>query len=77
MKSNYFAAAILASLLGGGGAWASGETAGTGPVPTPYVIDHPGRADSLIDMRFLLDGPAGKHGFLSVRDGHFRFADAA
>ncbi|MBO9524654.1 MAG: hypothetical protein J7517_00790 [Sphingobium yanoikuyae] len=75
MKSNYFAAAILASLLGGGGAWASGETAGTGPVPTPYVIDHPGRADSLIDMRFLLDGPAGKHGFLSVRDGHFRFAD--
>lgn len=41
----------------------------------PYVVDHPGREQSLIDMRFLLDGPAGKHGFLSVKDGHFRFAN--
>lgn len=41
----------------------------------PYPIDHPGGADSLVDMRSLLDGPAAQHGFLSVRDGHLRFAD--
>lgn len=27
------------------------------------------------DMSFLLDKPAGKHGFLEVKDGHFYFAD--
>lgn len=41
----------------------------------PYVIDHPGRTESRIDMRALLDGPAGKHGFITVRNGHFVFAD--
>lgn len=45
------------------------------PGAVPYIIDHPGRSQSLIDMRFLLDGPAGKHGFLTVKDGHFRFAN--
>lgn len=39
----------------------------------PYVIDHPGRAESQIDMRALLDGPAGKDGFLAVKNGHFVF----
>lgn len=27
------------------------------------------------DLSFLLDAPAGKHGFLQSRDGHFQFAD--
>lgn len=31
--------------------------------------------DSRIDMSFLLDAPAGKHGFLTVKDGHFYFED--
>jgi len=29
------------------------------------------------DVSFLLDPPAGKHGFLKVKDGHFYFADGA
>lgn len=30
---------------------------------------------SAADMSFLLDAPAGKHGFMKVKDGHFYFAD--
>jgi len=28
-----------------------------------------------VDVSYLLDPPAGKHGFLTVKDGHFYFAD--
>ncbi len=37
---------------------------------SPYVVDHFARRDSAADARFLLDAPAGKHGFVTVRDGH-------
>ena len=37
---------------------------------SPYVVDHFARQDSPADVRFLLDAPAGKHGFVRVRDGH-------
>jgi len=30
---------------------------------------------SKVDMSFLLDCPAGRHGFLTVKDGHFYFED--
>ena len=36
----------------------------------PYPVNHELRVDSAADVRFLLDGPAGKHGFIQVRDGH-------
>lgn len=36
----------------------------------PYVIDHFSRQDSPADVRFLLDGPAGKYGHAEARDGH-------
>lgn len=36
----------------------------------PYTVDHHARVDSAIDARFLLDAPAGKHGFITVHDGH-------
>jgi hypothetical protein len=75
MKSNYFAAVMVASSLSCGSVSASADQPATPPGAVPYVIDHPGRMDSLIDMRFLLDGPAGKHGFLSIKGGHFRFGD--
>lgn len=78
MKSVYFTAAIIALLSTGAGGRGATAPAQQAPLPydaVPYVIDHPGRAESLIDMRFLLDGPAGKHGFVTVKDGHFRFAD--
>ena len=35
----------------------------------PYPVDHEARIDSPADARFLLDGPAGKHGFITARDG--------
>lgn len=31
--------------------------------------------DSVVDVSYLLDAPAGKHGFMSVNNGHFYFQD--
>ncbi len=78
MKSLAIFALALATTCPAALAAATPSAPATAALPTgavPYPIDHPGRADSLIDMRFLLDGPAGKHGFLAVKDGHFRFPD--
>jgi hypothetical protein len=36
----------------------------------PFVIDHFSRQDGPADVRFLLDGPAGKYGQIEARDGH-------
>ncbi len=36
----------------------------------PFVIDHQHRVDSPVDVSFLLDAPAGKHGFVTIKDGH-------
>jgi hypothetical protein len=42
----------------------------------PFVVDHFARTDSEADVRFLLDGPAGKYGHVQVRDdGHLYFAN--
>jgi hypothetical protein len=41
----------------------------------PFVIDHFARRDSRADASFLLDAPAGKHGFVEARDGHLYFKD--
>ncbi|HVS70468.1 MAG TPA: hypothetical protein VHQ47_04350 [Phycisphaerae bacterium] len=35
----------------------------------PFVIDHRHAMDSVIDLSFLHEGPAGKDGFIGVRDG--------
>ncbi|WP_420146355.1 hypothetical protein [Sphingobium sp.] len=76
MKNNYFAALMIASLSFSAGVKAASDPSYTMPPgAVPYTIDHPGRANGLIDLRFLLDGPAGNHGFVTVKDGHFRFAD--
>ena len=43
----------------------------------PFAMDHR-RAfhlDSPVDVSFLLDAPAGKHGFVQVKDGHFATGD--
>ncbi len=45
------------------------------PPMAPYTIDHVGRAESQIDMRALLDPPAGSHGFITVKDGRFAYPD--
>jgi hypothetical protein len=36
----------------------------------PFVIDHHHRVPSPADVSFLLDAPAGRDGFIRVRDGH-------
>jgi hypothetical protein len=36
----------------------------------PFVIDHAHRTNSAADVSFLLDTPAGKDGFIRVKDGH-------
>jgi hypothetical protein len=41
----------------------------------PYTVDHEARVDSAADARFLLDGPAGKYGFIEARDGHLYRGD--
>jgi hypothetical protein len=40
----------------------------------PFHLPWDAPADAVADVRFLLDAPAGKHGFLEVRDGHFWFS---
>ncbi|MEO6525754.1 MAG: hypothetical protein ABIP93_03950 [Gemmatimonadaceae bacterium] len=36
----------------------------------PFVMNHRGADASSVDVSFLLDAPAGKHGFVGVRNGH-------
>ena len=40
----------------------------------PFHLPWDAPPDAVADARFLLDAPAGKHGFIKVRDGHFWFA---
>lgn len=37
----------------------------------PFVMDHRAATTSPADVSFLLDAPAGKDGFIRVRNGHF------
>ena len=43
----------------------------------PFVIDHwaAAQAPSPVDVSFLLDAPAGKYGFIQVKDGHLATGD--
>jgi hypothetical protein len=41
----------------------------------PFVMDHRHAADSLIDLSFLLDAPAGKNGFLRAKGAHLVAGD--
>jgi hypothetical protein len=43
----------------------------------PFSLDHRTalRSGSPVDVSFLLDAPAGKHGFIQVKDGHLATAD--
>lgn len=40
----------------------------------PFHLPWEAPADALSDASFLLDAPAGKHGFIQIRDGHFWFS---
>ncbi len=41
----------------------------------PFVFDHRGATNSVIDLSFLLDAPAGKRGFARVANGHLVTGD--
>jgi hypothetical protein len=43
----------------------------------PFTLDHRAAllSHSPVDVSFLLDAPAGKHGFIQVKDGHLATAD--
>ena len=43
----------------------------------PFAMDHrrAALAHSPVDVSFLLDAPAGKHGFVKVQDGHLATGD--
>ncbi|MGA8108129.1 MAG: hypothetical protein WB974_01765, partial [Acidobacteriaceae bacterium] len=43
----------------------------------PFSMDHRRGAlsSSPVDVSFLLDAPAGKHGFIEVRNGHLATGD--
>ena len=41
----------------------------------PFSIPWNYCEDSRIDLSYLLDPPAGRHGYLKVKDGHFYFED--
>ena len=70
MKKCLAAAALLFSFAG------SMLFAQTQPM-TPFTLDHRRGAllPSPVDVSFLLDAPAGKHGFIGVKDGHLATAD--
>ena len=41
----------------------------------PFVMDHRAATASAADVSFLLDAPAGKDGFIRIRNGHFARPD--
>ena len=47
-----------------------GVTSGEAVQMKPFAIDWRDNADSLVDLSFLLDAPAGKNGFIRISDGH-------
>ena len=70
----------LAIALGTIAATAQSPTVQQSEHPTnlkPFVLDHRRGAlrDSPVSVAFLLDAPAGKHGFVTVKDGHLATAD--
>jgi hypothetical protein len=65
---------VVASPNPAAGSWipyhVADDTAGWQRVaPSPQIV-----AGSALDASFLLDAPAGKHGFVTVRDHHLAFA---
>jgi len=48
----------------------AGVTSGEAVQMKPFAIDWRDNTNSLVDLSFLLDAPAGKDGFLRTSDGH-------
>jgi len=69
LRVYWFAAGLLL--------FASGMPAQTDGALQPFTIDHRKalRAHSPVDVSFLLDAPAGKHGFVRAQGGHLVTGD--
>lgn len=67
-------AAALAFALAGCGFLLQAQTTGS---MVPFTMDHRQAAlfHSPVDVSFLLDAPAGRHGFIQVRNGHLATGD--
>jgi len=68
----YRARVLAMWLVSAVGLWAQAD-----PALQPFVIDHrrAALAHSPVDVSFLLDAPAGKHGFVRAQDGHLVSGD--
>ena len=56
---------------------AAGAQARDGALLVPFTMEHRAADSTSLDLSFLLDAPAGKHGFVRVRDGHLARGDGA
>jgi len=73
MKTGLAIGAFLICVSGNGISLAAQSTDGM----VPFTMDHRrgALAPSPVDVSFLLDAPAGKHGFIQVKDGHLATGD--
>ncbi|HEY0784765.1 MAG TPA: hypothetical protein VGD62_02770, partial [Acidobacteriaceae bacterium] len=69
--------ALLCCLPASGQAPVTPPTRNSDGGMVPFTLDHRAAfaAPSPVDVSFLLDAPAGKHGFVQARDGHLATAD--
>jgi hypothetical protein len=79
MKSRRFLITAAAAIAFAGGAPAKGQLVSPQSEPSmkPFSMDHRrgALARSPMDVSFLLDAPAGKHGFIQMKDGHLATGD--
>ena len=71
--SRRFACAALVAL----GLPASARSQRGDSLLVPFTMEHRAADSASLDLSFLLDAPAGKHGFPRVRDGHLVRGDGA
>jgi hypothetical protein len=65
LPSSFACAALLVFGLA-----ASAQAQRSDSLLVPFTMEHRAADSSSLDLSFLLDAPAGKHGFARVRDGH-------
>jgi len=56
---------------------ASAQSQRSDSLLVPFTMEHRAADAASLDLSFLLDAPAGKHGFARVRDGHLVRGDGA
>lgn len=79
MKSRRFLITAAAAIALAGGSLIIGQlvSAQSESLMKPFSMDHRrgALARSPVDVSFLLDAPAGKHGFIQMKDGHLATGD--